>query len=59
MGNMSDDTIYIERPLHIEDFLVMQPHYLCKEKGKTCEYAAVNGWCEATTCINKGMPKVT
>lgn len=59
MGNMSDGTKYIERPLNIEDFLVMQPHYLCREKGETCKYAAVNGWCKATTCINKGMPEVT
>lgn len=59
MGNMSDDTKYIVRPLNIEDFLVMQPYYLCREKVVTCEYATVNGWCKATTCINKGMPKVT
>lgn len=59
MGNMSDDTKYIEKAPNIYDYLVMQPYYVCREKGVTCEYAAVNGWCKATTCINKGMPEAT
>lgn len=60
MDNVNDDTKYIEKELTTGDWhVIMQPYYLCREKRVTCEYAAVNGWCKATTCINKGMPEVT
>lgn len=33
--------------------------HICRETGKVCEYATVNGYCQMTACINHPHITVT